>query len=303
MTVCRDVDNARCHAASPANRVVVTKPITFLIIEMGSTADSNAFRNKWLSWGWEDVTPIYGKRKSVKAWPNAKGWTEFKDACRSVEADWIFISGHHGRQYASDWRPPGDHRDDAVNFRSFNRQAEAGFFNNTYHHGQWDHASLAKPDEHKLEGSIYLSTTASGKNTPETDNPFYGAPHPATKGVILSACNTLIYKHTRLALRKYFPNAIMIGTWSKTKVGGTAFSNPVLKGTDKQFFVSPPTDPAQIAHFTESIAKLHFAKSMGIGLQHGDKIWGTGEDKKAFDIPITYDWNPEAPGPSAFNAY
>ncbi len=292
------------------NRAVVVKPVTFAIVELGDPPDARAFRQSWRGWGFKDVTPLWGKQ-GVKSFAlvrsNIARWPEFKEALRSVEADWYFLSGHHGRQFASDWQNPvheSEEQQDLVKYRLANRQREAGFFNKAYNDGQFLHASRNAPDEGKRPNSVYMTTTSeAGTIAKEYENPLFDRVHPQCKGVLLSGCNTLFMRQVRIAFRRHFPNAVILGTWDKTKERGLAFSNPILKVCGNGFFTNPPSTEEKIVEFVQKINRFHFAKQWGIGIQYRDSVWYNRLHGAVFRIPVDKLWMPEAPAPGPYNAY
>jgi hypothetical protein len=240
--------------ASVARAVVGAKPVgtlnqktlNFAIMEFLLNQDSNSIKRLWQSHGFSDISPIWGKQSNVPTFKNDSAvisqWPAFQEEMRYVEADWYYLSGHHGRQFEADIRDHDDTR------QHVNEQQFVGFFNEHYHHGPWDHASAADPKAHAGPHDVYMTMTWDEwvYDLEPKDNPLFSAPHTNCKGVMLVGCNTLVYKHVRLKLNEYFPNALIIGLLS-TENNSISKILKVSQKYGRKLFTNPETiDPVQL---------------------------------------------------------
>jgi hypothetical protein len=138
----------------------------------------------------------------------------------------------------------------------------------------------------------YLSCT--GKPSPvlapfATDNPVLEPSMQATrasrcKGVILSACNTLIYRATRLTWQAYFPKAVFIGTGGRI-AHGWQLTNAIYKSSmcNKAFWEDPAsvlTDKSKVEELARSLAAgfsnytvaVMYDRTLVLGKRTGGKI-------------------------------
>lgn len=259
------------------NTLVGPMPMRFVIVEVLGASDTNALRKRWLSYGYQDVSPLWGNEKSVKSFAkskkNIKRWSEFHADLAAVEAEWICLSGHHGRQFGNDGAMLDEGNSPEIK--------ETGFFNDSYYHGRWSFASrFDDPFAEQNLLDVYLSTSNTEESFLRTweKNPLYEKIHLECKGVIFWGCNTLFYRCSRMAYYKYFPNAVIIGMIDTT-AGGLKAAKPVLKICDNRFFSNPPTDNSALANFCEELARSYY-KPQGIGIQYQDRFWLYGSDKQ-----------------------
>jgi len=279
---------------------VAKAPITFAMIELADSADCNTRKSQWLSYGFKDVTPMFGKQSSVPSLNGgmvAKGrdmLTQMKD----VSADWYMVSGHHGAIYGTDYglfttngAPDGT--------RVVNEEQYCGFFNEAYHESYWEHATRTDHDPAKLPGvpanAIYVRTTDAAPESIaafDQDNPLFDATSwaPAPKGIILSACNTLVYRSARRAWCTYFPNAVIIGpgariasgTWVANAIAGAAMTNEAF-WRDPQSILD---QPGMCAELEKQLAQ-NFPRKKGIALIYKSTLYLADGRSMPADSPIT----------------
>jgi hypothetical protein len=233
---------------------IAKAPITFAMIETAVSADCNARKSGWLSYGFKDVTPMFAGQSTVPSLNGsmvAQGRQMLK-AMVDVGADWYMISGHHGALYQSEYdsyTTDGQPcKADMSNLNSdalHNEEKYCGFFNEAYHEGRWEHASRSNPDSHVDPREIYLRTTIAASNDiakHAQDNPVFNKTSwvPPPKGIILSACNTLNYLTARVTWATYFPGAVIIGPFDRI-VSGTWVSNAIAGAqmTNESFWRDP----------------------------------------------------------------
>lgn len=221
--------------------------LSIAFMEFLANSDSNALKAMFCSHGFKDVSPLWGNQllvPSFKSRPDIIArWPEFQQAMTEVEADWYYLSGHHGRRFRSD----GANQDSRTHL---NGQEHVGFFNEHYHHGPWDHGAPDNPDAHASPRDVYMSTSTADwvYELGPTDNPLYSAPHTQCRGVMLVGCNTLIYKKVRQQLVHYFPNAVVIGLMSRETSSITAILR-VAHQHGRQFFTDPKSiDPVDLCN-------------------------------------------------------
>jgi hypothetical protein len=211
---------------------------TFAIMEFLENSDSNQIKQIWTKYKAKDVSPLWGTESTVKTFKKDKAvidkWHDFQKQMKDVDADWFYLSGHHGREFASDNAgvAPADHQ---------NNQKEIGFFNHVYHHHTWEKGLTGTADP--LE--VYMTTSnapADATNLQYTDNPLYTRSRPAVKGVLLVGCNTLFYRNTRIALNTFFPGAVIIGLMS-TESASILRISKLFEKHGKAFFDDPTTVP------------------------------------------------------------
>jgi hypothetical protein len=213
---------------------------TFAVAEFFRNSDSDKMRARWLGLGLKDVTPLWSTERHVHTFStdaDVPKWPTFQEQLSDVEADWYYVSGHHGRQFMSDFNVVTD--DPVVHG---NTQAEVGFFNERYHQGRWKHNThdnpgLPQPNE------VFVSTSDKPASAPlgPVDNPLYLNGRPDCKGMILMGCNTLAYKTVRNALMNAFAKAVIIGFVGQTPLGDEAVE-PIRTVLGRSFFIEPPTD-------------------------------------------------------------
>jgi hypothetical protein len=194
-------------------------------------ADSNSMKRIWLQHGFKDESPIWGSQSIVPTFKNQRSvieqWPDFQWQMQEVDADWYYLSGHHGRRRSAD-------REGVDAPTHANTQQDVGFFNAHYHHGTWEgHAAK--------ELEVYMSTSTGPWDVYEhgpRDNPLHGQPHTKCKGLMLVGCNTLLYLSVRRMLLKYFPNAVIMGLMSTENSAITKILRTVRKH-GRGFFVNP----------------------------------------------------------------
>lgn len=237
------VEMSRQAAGVEEQGTVNTKTLSIAFMEFLSTADSNAIKSQWLSYGFKDVSPLWGDEAAVKTFKDDKAtiarWSEFQQAMAGVEADWYYISGHHGRQFKSDG-------EGVAAYEHYRDQEHTGFFNEPYHMGVWHHDNPDNPAEHASTDDVYMTMTEDdgGCDMGPTCNPLFQKVHSDCKGVLLIGCNSLIYSAPRKMLAKYFPNALMIGLMGRE---GNAMGRllPVIQGYGREFFTNPDSIDAE----------------------------------------------------------
>lgn len=189
--------------------------LSFAFMEFLSDRDSNSMKSLWLKHGFSDVSPMWGNQSNVPTFATNPGiisqWPQFQQEMQFTEADWYYLSGHHGRMYASDF--DGSQSE----IEHVNTQEFIGFFNHVYHDGPWEQASVTNAAKGVSDRDVYMTTSRDNEfydDLTSIDNPLYSNVHNACKGLMLVGCNTLIYKHDRIMLNTYFPNALIIGLLS-----------------------------------------------------------------------------------------
>jgi hypothetical protein len=257
------------EVARTAPNTIAKPEITFAMIELADSADCNSRRSGWRNYGFKDITPMFSRKSSVPSMngANISSGREMLQKTAAVNADWYMVSGHHGLLYGSDYdrykKPDG--KPDLV--ATFDNQEYCGFFNEAYHEGRWDHstrddpddASTApkkppeKPDQDRAKhhaDEIYLRTTGNAPDDIAKHvqvNPLIDGDGAVIfprmgrcKGIILSACNTLIYRATRIMWSTLFPNAVIIGNFARI-ASGTRTTNAIAGAdmTDENFWRNP----------------------------------------------------------------
>ncbi len=289
-------------------------PITFAMIETADSQDCNDRKGLWLNYGFKDVTPTFGSRSTVPSLNDgqvASGRQMLSDMA-SINADWYMVSGHHGALYQSDYgrfttdgQPLKADRSNQDAVRTANEEEYCGFFNEAYHLGRWEHSSRDAPDPSSPPSSmatwnanaIYLRTTAAAPNdiAPFTQtNPLLDATHSGPKGIIISACNTLIYKSARSTWATAFPNAVIIGAVSRI-ASGTWITNAVAAAqmTNESFWRDPQSvldQPGNCEQLQKQLA-AGFPRSGIIGLVYKNKFYWNIRDSSG-----NYSARTQAPG-------
>ena len=281
---------------------IAKAPITFAMIELAEPEDSNARKSQWLRYGFKDVTPLFSGQSTVPSLNDsmvAQG-RKMLGQMVDVAADWYMVSGHHGAIYQSDYYshllPDGNLDEKAI----VNEEEYCGFFNEAYHQGRWETATRADPDStlhppariatfHANE--IYLRTTDSAPDTIAKhiqDNPLFDSTSwaPEPKGIIISACNTLIYKSARKTWSGYFPKAVIVGTISRI-VSGTWVTNAIAsaKMTNDSFWRDPQSildQPGMCAQLEEQLT-AGFPKSSTIGFVYKGTLYLPGRSQPVGD--------------------
>jgi hypothetical protein len=265
------------------------------MIELADPKDCNARKSQWLRYGFQDVTPLFRKQSTV---PSLNGslvepGRKMLAAMASVAADWYMISGHHGALYQSDYNnyllPDGRIDETAI----VNNEEYCGFFNEAYHEGRWAKASRDDPDSTKNPPAgigglhaheIYLRTTEPAPKPIAKhvqDNPVFDstASAPAPKGIIISACNTIIYRSARKAWSTYFPKSVIIGTISRI-ASGTWVTRAIAsaKMTNESFWRDPQSildKPGMCEQLQQQLA-AGFPRSSKIGLIYKGVLYKPG---------------------------
>jgi hypothetical protein len=280
---------------------IAKAPITFAMVELAEAADCNSRKSQWLAYGFKDVTPKFGTQSSV---PSLNGamvapGREMLKAMATVGADWLMLSGHHGALYASDYNlfPAADGSMDQK--RIVNEEQYCGFFNEAYHESYWEHASRDHHDSADfkpkaaalLPSAIYLRTTDTAPAdiaSHDQDNPMFDATSssPPPKGIIISACNTLIYKSARTTWSNYFPNAVIFGTISRI-VTGTWVTNAIaaVNMTNEAFWRDPQSildQPGMCEQLADQL-KQSAGRSFTMGFLYKGKLYKSGSSQSATD--------------------
>lgn len=222
--------------------------LSIAFMEFLLESDSNTMKSLWRSYGWKDISPLWGDRPTVPTFKHDPAiigqWPDFQREMTQVEADWYYLSGHHGRQFDRDTERF------ANNMEMNNTLSRTGFFNEPYHTGRWDRATLEDPYQGEDPQEVYMTTSEDdwGAGLGPQDNPLYNAPHEQCKGMLLVGCNTLANRQTRRMLNTYFPNAVIIGLISRETDALTKILN-VIRPLGPQFFIDPKgtIDPTELA--------------------------------------------------------
>ena len=225
------------------------KTLTVAFMEFLSNSDSNSMKSLWLKHGFRDISPIWGNQANVPTFATSPSmiaqWPQFQEEMTGVEADWYYLSGHHGREFASDFSGGG-----VTLLEHVNSQFYVGFFNEPYHMGPWRRASVNDPKAGESSLDVYMTTSGDDwvYDLGPQDNPLYNAPHTNCKGVLLVGCNTLVYKQDRIMLNKYFPNALIMGLMS----GENNSIRKIVKtshGYGRKLFTNPESiDPVELVN-------------------------------------------------------
>jgi len=284
-------------------------PITFAMIETCDSADCNARKSQWLRYGFKDVTPLFGSQSTVPSINDSmvgQGRQMLK-AMATVGADWFMISGHHGALYSSDYNSyttdgSAEVNDEMTNLdwdRLHDEEEYCGFFNNAYHEAYWDNGTRTHhvPADNLppyaascIANAVYLRTAETAPDSIcsiDQDNPVFDSTShaPAPKGIILSACNTLSYKHARKTWSGYFPNAVVIGTLDCI-VSGTWVSTAIASAamTNESFWRDPQSILDQPGKCDELERQLTaaFPSSSQIGVMYKNRLYRPGESVPAF---------------------
>jgi hypothetical protein len=168
---------------------------------------------------------------------------------------------------------------------------------------------LLKPWKAKvteLNTSLYLRTTdpAAKKKLAPFDHP-WGQENPLCfkrmensrkrkcKGIILSACNTLVFKQARIFWNSYYPDAIIFGTFT-TINSGIQVIKAIKRSrlTNKKFWVNPRAvlgnDRRKARELALDVAKK-FPKSRrhyGLGFMYNGEIYVPKYKNSKLDIKI-----------------
>jgi hypothetical protein len=280
--------------------------ITFAMVETADSADCNSRKNTWLGYGFKDVTPDFGSQATVPSLNGsqvAAGRTMLEKMA-AIDADWFMLSGHHGAIYASDYTLLSGGSSKLDFDAIMNNEDFCGFFNESYHEGRWDHASRSDPDASSnppktgnmtdlMTNEIYLRTTAAATSPIAShvqDNPMVdrasGASAPTPKGIILSACNTLIYKSARTFWNTNFPNAVIFGPVSRI-ASGTWVTNAIASAamTNEAFWRDPQSilDQSGMCEKLEKQITAGFPSSSKIGLMYKGTLYIPGKSQSATD--------------------
>lgn len=222
--------------------------LSIAFMEFLSEGDSNLMKQLWRSYGWDDISPIWGHKATVPTFKQTPSiiaqWPDFQQQMTDCEADWYYLSGHHGRQFAAD----DDRFENGLDLANY--LSRAGFFNEPYHMGRWHSATLEQPDKGQRKDEIYMTMSEDDwlYELGPSDNPLYNAPHENCLGVMLVGCNSLAFRSVRAKLNQYFPNAVIIGVISK-EVAAINKILKVIKPLGREFFIDPKwtIDPEELA--------------------------------------------------------
>ncbi len=90
----------RPTAALAAYNTVNSNYLTIAFMEFLQESDSNMMKALWWSYGWPDISPIWGTRATVPTFKQDPAmisqWPDFQAQMTECEADWYYLSGHHG---------------------------------------------------------------------------------------------------------------------------------------------------------------------------------------------------------------
>jgi hypothetical protein len=219
------------------------KTLTIAFMEFLSNSDSNSMKSLCLSQGLRDVSPIWGHRGDVPTFKSDPGviaqWPRFQREMTGVEADWHYVSGHHGAQFKKDKHLY------AEAIHQVNNHDRVGLFNHEYHEGRWTHATVDAPQAGQVAHEVFMFSSRDDwtYDLGPQDNPLFNHPHEQAKGVLLIGCNSLIYQASRRMWAKYFPNAVIVGLMSRE---GCSISQilPAVRRYGREFFTDPKSiDP------------------------------------------------------------
>ena len=225
---------------------------------------------EWLKQGWQDISPLWGDKATVPTFKDKKAvierWPEFQEEMLSVMADWYYVSGHHGCRFAND---VGE-----SDFFEFTQTYEhAGFFNEPYHVGPWEHADSNNPDAGRSSLDVYMSTSFTDWENPYSpgpeDNPLHYNSQENCKGILLVGCRALGYLCSRQAWGAYFPNAVIIGPVTSRIAGTSALAAPIsCAGTVLSQAPSMTTASMGCARIISSVSMaIRLRSSMVVGEQ------------------------------------
>jgi hypothetical protein len=103
---------------------------TYAIMEFLETGDSNQIKQVFNKFKAKDISPLWGNQSTVPTFKKDKKtidkWFDFQTQMKDVDPDWVYLSGHHGREFKSD-------ADGMSSREHMNTQKEVGFFNHVYH--------------------------------------------------------------------------------------------------------------------------------------------------------------------------
>jgi hypothetical protein len=199
----------------------------------------------WLSHGWTDVSAIWGSKKVVPTFKSDRKvieqWPDFQVAMGEVDADWYYLSGHHGREFSADLSA----EDEMV--PHFNTHENCGFFNHVYHDGQWEHGDADNPYDHIQDLDVFMRTgNENWGGYGSQTNPLYSRCQDNCRGIFLVGCRALAYKAARKMYTQFFPNAVVIGPVSRESMAINRLMK-VCKGYGRDFFVDPwEYDPEEL---------------------------------------------------------
>lgn len=279
-------------------------PITFAMIETADSADCNARKSQWLSYGFKDITPTFGSQSTVPSLNDSmvSQGRQMLEAMKSVNADWYMISGHHGVIYTSEYMNYLGADQDVDFTACANGAPYCGFFNEAYHAGRWMWASQSDPDAQNYAtppanlaqneaNEIYLRTTDAAPDSAakqNQDNPVFdsASSSPAPKGIIISACRTLFYLSARKTWSSYFPNAVIIGTNDRI-VSGTWVSSAIAAAqmTNESFWRDPQSILDQDGMCTQLEQQLtaNFPSSSEIAVVYKGTLYRKGKSQPVGD--------------------
>lgn len=279
------------------------------MIELAEPQDCNSRKNTWLNYGFKDVTPTFGAQSTVPTLDGAQATAgrQMIDSLKTVDADWYMLSGHqgaiYGREYelfTTDGQPlRGDGSNSIDSIRVVNEEQNCGFFNESYHQAYWGSVqrSAPTPDTNKfskqIANAIYLRTSPAAPTTVAAFsqmNPLLDASHSGVKGIIISACNTLIYKSVRIAWNAAYPNAVIIGTVGRIATG-TWVTNAIASAamTDESFWRNPQAilDGSGMCEKLATQLMQGFPSSSQIGLQYKGTLYYCPHGKSPLSQPAS----------------
>lgn len=238
---------ARAATGTAPTGTLNNDSLTIAFMEFLMDGDSNMMKSWWLKQGWQDISPLWGDKATVPTFKDKKAvierWPEFQEEMLSVMADWYYVSGHHGCRFAND---VGE-----SDFFEFTQTYEhAGFFNEPYHVGPWEHADSNNPDAGRSSLDVYMSTSFTDWENPYSpgpeDNPLHYNSQENCKGILLVGCRALGYLCSRQAWGAYFPNAVIIGPVTRESNSITKLMK-IPQKFGRSFFLDPKSvDPVAL---------------------------------------------------------
>lgn len=277
------------------SNTVAKAPITFAMIEFAEPQDCTSRKSTWLNYGFKDVTPKFAAQSAVPTLDGSQATAgrQMIDSLKTVDADWYMLSGHQGAIYGRDYElfttdgQPlrGDGSNSIDSIRVVNEEQNCGFFNESYHKAYWESVQRSSPTPNatkfptQIANAIYVRTSPAAPAAVASFsqmNPLLDASHSGVKGIILSACNTLIYKSVRVAWNAAYPNAVIFGTVGRIATG-TWVTNAIASCalTDESFWRNPQAVLDQSGNCEKLATQLMqgFPSSSQIGLQYKGTLY------------------------------
>ena len=257
------------------NVLEIRRPFSFAVLELLDDRDSKSFIKKLKAKKWKNITPSEIKKTYYWKRPAAGELDGFK----GISPDWLYLSGHYGRIYAngdggrvltvlpggffnepfhrSEWKSAWTKTDD----RSFFLQGEsmtpeAAKLYETYlktrsiaptskfHYDDLRPLSEAAVEWRDAWRSPSAAIDIAGKTAPSQRGFLLGHIWPDVKVVLTICCNLLSWKKN--AVRKSFPNALILGYLGKNPANSTPHVNAFLKNVFRD--VKELGDPRLVDH-------------------------------------------------------